>query len=148
MTRTFTSSTALLFAAVFITGCWGEPRPDGMPRLYPVSIIVTQEGVPLEEASVTLIPEDPANARWGPMGMTDGSGVAVMRTDGKYAGAPLGTYKVVVSKMEIIDPPPGTPGESRAVHHVPQQYGSIADTPLRIEITAAGRTYPVEVPKL
>ena len=148
MTRTFTSFAALLLAVSFIVGCGGEPRPAGMPRLYSASIVVTQGGEPLEGASVTLTPEDPENARWGPMGTTDGSGVAVLRTDGKYAGAPLGAYKVVVSKLQIIDPPPGTPGESRGVNHVPSQYASIADTPLRVEITAKGRTYPVEVEEI
>ena len=147
MNRTFTSFITLLLAAFVVVGCGGEPRPDGLPKLYPASVMITQEGVPLADASVMLIPEDPSNARWGPMGMTDDTGVAVMRVDGKYAGAPLGTYRVVVEKREIIDPPPGTAGESRMVQHVPAQYGSIADTPLRIEIIASERTYTVEVRK-
>ena len=134
-----------------------------MPRLYPASITVTQEGVPLEEAMVQLIPEDQANARWGPAGTTDASGVAVLQTNGKYKGAPLGKYKVIVSKM-WTEPHPKPElsgaksreelGEYLAIartlktyNMVEPQYGSINDTPLNLEITAKGKTYPVDAGK-
>jgi len=164
MTRTFASFTALLLAACFIIGCGGDPRPAGMPRLYPVSIVVIQDGAPLTNATVQLIPEDEANSRWGPMGMTNASGVAAMRTNARYDGAPLGTYKVVVSKTEM-EPHPNPDwanlsqddpeywrnariAESlRPVHFVGEQYGSVVDTPLRVEITARERIYEVEVGK-
>jgi hypothetical protein len=94
MNRTFTT---LLLAVLFVSGC-GEPRPAGMPKLYPASIIVTFEGEPFDGATVQLMPEDAAIARWGPIGQTNSSGVAVLRTDGKYNGAPLGNYKILVSK--------------------------------------------------
>ena len=141
MIRTLASFTMLLIALFIIVGCGGEQRPDGMPRLYPAAITVMQGGSPLAEASVVLFPEDSANERWAPMGTTDASGVAVLRVDGRYEGAPLGTYKVTVSKLEIID----GPGESRAVQHVPSQYGSLEDSPLRVEIIAGERNYTLEV---
>jgi len=109
-----------------------------------------------------MIAEDEANARWGPMGTTDASGVAMMRTNARYNGAPLGAYKVIVSKLEDTPHPhpewAGLP-ESDPNHWryveiaqrlvpvevVAPQYTSITDTPLRVEITAQGRTYEVAI---
>jgi len=141
-----------------MTGC-GERLPAGMPRLYPASITVTQEGTPLAGALVQLIPEDPANAAWGPGGTTNQSGVVVLRTNGAYLGAPLGTYKVTVSKTEMEPHPnPELRGGSeedlrrslailrtlRTYSYVEPQYGSIRYTPLRIEITARERNYTID----
>ena len=163
MNRTFTLFTLLLFASflvtVPITGC-SENLPADMPKLYPASVIVTQEGKPLAGAMVQLIPDDPANSSWGPGGTTDASGVVVLQTNGKYKGAPLGKYKVTVSKR-VKDPHPnpelaGGPEFRRYLaidrnlktySYVEPQYGSIAETPLSIEVTAKGKTYTVDAGK-
>jgi len=156
-------SILLLLATVLMTGC-GEKLPPGMPKLYPVIVTVTQEGTPLAGAIVQLIPEDPAHAAWGPGGMTDASGVAVLRTNGPYKGAPLGKYKVVVTKSEIESPPsppPRGPGVTRedvgryqallnrlkAYNYVETQYGSATDTPLEVEITAKVKNYTFDAGK-
>lgn len=146
-----------------MTGC-GEKLPIGMPRLYPASVTIMQEGTPLAGAVVQLIPEDSANAQWGPGGMTDASGVAELRTNGPYKGAPLGTYKVVVSRSES-DPHPHpeltAPGASRedlgkymaigmrlkVYTYVESKYGSVETTPLRVEITAKGKNYTIDAGK-
>ena len=161
MNRTFASLITLLLMAFLMTGCWGEPRPAGMPKLYPASIVVTQEGTPLEGASVQLFPEDSANSQWGPGGMTDASGVAELRTNGKYPGAPLGSYKVVVTKHgfephphpEWADLPESDPNRwkylqiqegLKAFELVETKYSLLKETPLRVEITAKEKTYPVD----
>ena len=164
MKRPFASFIILSLVALLLTGCGGEPRPAGMPKLYPVSITVLQEGTPLAGATVTLVSETPELARWGPMGVTDANGVAIMRTNGRYEGAPLGTFKIVVSKMER-EPHPNPewanlPREDpnsqkydaielrlKAFNYIEPQYSSIADTPLVIEITAKLKTYMVDAGK-
>jgi len=164
MTRTFTSLTTLFLAVSFIAGCGGQPFPEGMPRLYPASIEVTQEGAPLEGAVVTLVSEDAELVRWGPTGITDASGVVVLQTNGLYRGAPLGTYKVIVTKItrephpnpELGEAKMGSPdyqrytqleNTRRTFHHVEAQYGSIENTPLTVEVTAGQRTYSVDAGK-
>lgn len=164
MARTFTLFSALLLAVSLIVGCVGEPRPAGMPRLYPVSITVTQEGEPLEGALLQLFAEDSANARWGPSGVSNSSGVATLFTEGKYKGVPLGEFKVVVTKSERephphpewADLPYGDPNFQRygaisrglkTFNYVELQYGSVADTPLSIDITAGKKTYTIDVGK-
>ena len=151
----------LLLAVLFALGC-GDPRPAGMPKLYPASMVVTLEGQPLEGAMILLHPEDAANAPWGPAGQTDSSGIAELRTNARYDGAPLGEYKVVVTKI-VMPPhphpewenlPEGDPNRRkyiaiqdtlRPIEIVDPKYGMVSDTPLRVEITAKGKTYPVEV---
>ena len=161
MNRTFFCLIALLLPALLMTGC-GESLPAGMPRLYSASILVTQEGEPLAGALVMLLAEDEDLTQWGPGGVTDASGVAQLQTNGRYKGAPLGTYKVAVTKRETephpnpewANLPDGDPNFRRFVEignrlrtydYIETQYGSIIDTPLRVEITARQRAHTVDV---
>ena len=98
-------------------GCGGERLPDGMPRLYPATVTVMQDGKPLPEARVTMMNTDPA-VNWPTGGTTDNNGVIRLMTMGRYSGAPAGTYRVYVSKIEMpeipdilrSDPPTGPEG--------------------------------------
>ena len=161
MNRTLTSLITLSLVSVMTTGC-GESLPPGMPKLYPTSITVIQEGEPLEGAMVLLIPEDASLNDWGPGGITNASGVAVMLTNGQYRGAPLGKYKVTVTKTERephphpewANLPMNDPNfrqflrisESlKAYNHVELNFGSRDRTPLQVEVTAGQRTHSVDV---
>lgn len=152
-----------LLAVSFFTGC-GEKLPDGIPKLYPTWITVTQEGEPIGEALVQLIPEDDALMQWGPSGITDASGVAKMKTNAKYDGAPLGKYKVTVIKRErephpnpeLASFPNGDPNYqkyvaiARTLKHfdlVEPHFGSVAKSPLRLEVTAGQKDHTVDVGK-
>ena len=160
MKRTFLSLITLLLAIFLLPGC-GESLPDGMPRLYPASIAVVQEGTPLEGAIVQLIPENEDHSAWVPTGTTDAQGVAVLQTNGRFAGAPLGSYRVTVTKREqephphpeLAAYPPGDPNHQRfveigrnlrAFNLVAPIYSSVVDTPLRVEIVAGQRNYEVD----
>ncbi|MDO5553211.1 MAG: hypothetical protein Q4G68_05580 [Planctomycetia bacterium] len=70
----------ILFCLPFMTGCFQEPRPDGLPKLYPMSIKITQEGTPLTDASVGLISSDPELQRWPAGANTDANGIAKIFT--------------------------------------------------------------------
>ncbi|MDO5582160.1 MAG: carboxypeptidase regulatory-like domain-containing protein [Planctomycetia bacterium] len=94
----------LLFAVGMCTGC-GEKQPEGLPELSPCTITITQEGSPLAQATVLLIPQDPSLKDWSMGGTTDANGKALIRTHGQYNGIPVGEYIVVVNKEERTDDP-------------------------------------------
>jgi len=89
----------VMFGLCILSGCEQKKRPDGMPALFPCSITVTQKDQPLEGALVRLMPES-GSFEWTIGGKSDASGVAKITTHGEYAGAPAGTFKVLVSKIE------------------------------------------------
>ena len=98
MLRSCFAVSALLLTLTFLTGCTGEKKPDGFPPVYPTTIIVTQEGQPLAEATVLLCAESEALQKWSVAGQTDATGAANVITYGKFPGAPAGDFTVVVTK--------------------------------------------------
>jgi hypothetical protein len=89
-------SCALILAASF--GCTKKnARPADLPEdMSPCSITITQDGTPVEGATVALEYETPV--KYQTSGTTDAKGVAIMMTYG-HAGAQQGTAKVLVSKL-------------------------------------------------
>ena len=85
---------ALLFLSI---GC-SEKLPPDLPKLYPTSLTVIQDGKPLEGATVQLLPKD-SNSRWAASGRTNASGKVEFFTEGRYRGVPEGDYQVTVSKV-------------------------------------------------
>jgi hypothetical protein len=86
---------------LFLSGCGKVELPDGMPKPYPVTITITQEGKALEKVSVLLVSDDIALGQWTAGGESNASGKAVIQTLGKYSGVVPGKYKVVLRKREI-----------------------------------------------
>ncbi len=93
---------ALLFAlSLFLAplyGCVGEKTPPDMPKLQPTTVTIKQEGAPVADANVQLVKKDDLNYKWLAGGRTDANGVCVVKTMGKYNGAPEGDFQVVVYK--------------------------------------------------
>jgi hypothetical protein len=87
----------------FCVSCGGDLRPEGMPKLYPATVTVLQENKGLDNAIVTLINEDTTQSKWLVGGRTNSSGTCNILTQGKFNGAPLGKYKVLVTKTEKIE---------------------------------------------
>jgi len=94
----------LLVLLIAVIGCSGAPRPAGLPKLYPVTLTIQQEGQPLSGTMVQLVPQNPS--QWGSGGTTDAQGRVNIRTHGQYDGAPEGTYAVVLTKQETLYPMP------------------------------------------
>jgi hypothetical protein len=130
----------LLLVLILAAGC-GEPKPAGLPRLTPVALTFTQDGVPCGEASVHLIPA--GESPWAVGGSTSASGTVVFRTHGKYAGVPAGKYKITVTKNEtewkgeapkenrgMYDPVP----ESIVYDAVDTKFADAETTPLELEV--------------
>ncbi|MGI5832264.1 MAG: carboxypeptidase-like regulatory domain-containing protein [Thermoguttaceae bacterium] len=135
------SLTVLLATA--ITAC-KPTRPKGCPKLYPCTIRIVQDGSPLEGATVALFSDDPEIAKWPINSRTDANGEVKLMTQ-TFPGAPLGTYKVTISKQETIDI--GNPLEGilpRVTQRVDAQFLSKDQTPATVEVVK-GMTEPVEI---
>ena len=150
-------------ALTAVVGCGGPKKPADLPELYPVKVTVIQDGQPLEGASVML--NDPElKIRFTMGGKTDAKGVAVIKTDAQFAGAPVGKFKVTVSKEDIPElpadlqgPPPTDPGElaefnAKLAEHsgsacdtVDLQFKKMGSTPADIEVTTSGAETTVDV---
>ncbi|TWU18123.1 hypothetical protein Poly21_02780 [Allorhodopirellula heiligendammensis] len=135
--RLFSYLTLLL---CITSGCSTDDRPEGLPDLQPLVVKVLQSGSPLAGASVRLIPNDATNP-WALGGTTDDNGEAAIQTNGKYSGAPLGEYRVTVSKLQSDTPATASDDPSGAVEGktfqlVDLAYQSQQKTPSTISVTA------------
>ena len=84
---------------LFVVGCGGPKKPDGMPALHKTTLTLTQDGAPLAGASVSLVPVTGAML-WPAGGITDAKGTVNIRTMTQFDGAPEGSYKITVIKTE------------------------------------------------
>jgi uncharacterized protein (DUF779 family) len=126
----------LILLGLGLFGCC-ENRPDGLPKLYPVSLQFTQDGVPCGGASAHLVPQD--EMLWAIGGSTDVTGTVVFKTHGKFAGVPAGKYKITVSKIEReeVGSTPKSMYESQEIvlyDLIDQVYSYPKMTPLEIEV--------------
>lgn len=151
MNRHFVVISAFTLLSVVFAGCSSESLPADLPQLTRCQIKITQEGSPLEGATVTLHSLD-GMRQWGAGGLSNAAGIAEIYTNGRYPGAPAGKYKVVVSKIETDPsqlppaPPQNDPGypawHQKAESEVRQSYSVIekkftepGSTPHEIDIT-------------
>ena len=115
-------------------GC-SEERPDGMPPLYKVTLQFHQEGTPLGEASIRLIPQ--FDSPWTVGGSTNTKGEVRLKTHGKYDGVPAGKYKICVNKFVSEGELPQIGVYTPPMKHfnfVEPQYTQSKETPLEIEV--------------
>jgi len=102
----------LCLSLVCFSGCGGKQKPTDLPPLFPVKITVIQDGKPLEKAVVSLS-ADGTKVRFTIGGITDQNGVATLKTDGEWPGAPAGKYKICINKTVVPEPDPGEDALSR-----------------------------------
>ena len=147
----------LLLSLFCFSGCGGKKKPSDLPPLYPVKITVLQDGNPLDDATVNLI-ADGTNVRFTTAAVTDKNGVATIKTDFDWPGAPAGKYKVCVSK--IVRPPEDSADASLSYEERRSQAGARdaqtkslvnskylrpTSTDLSIEVTTNGATETFDV---
>lgn len=135
---------AVLFCGLILSGCDRKNPPDGMPELFPVTVTITQDGGPLADAAVELVPDD--ENLWGAGGRTNGSGKATIHTRGVYSGASPGTYKVYVTKKETVEIPGGN-GSTEDWSFVELDYASPTKTPLSLQVGSNGAKASFDVGK-
>ncbi|MDO5553821.1 MAG: hypothetical protein Q4G68_08665 [Planctomycetia bacterium] len=140
-----TRFSILFLAMIILFGCKGEKRPEGFPKLYPCSIRVTQDNEPLANANLILYADTDEYDRWSVGGTTNEQGVATIVTNGKFTGAPQGSFTVVITKesQEKRDvAPSGSPEPEfvfgKACRLVAKDYGAKETSPARV--TVKGRT--------
>ncbi|MGL6195669.1 MAG: carboxypeptidase-like regulatory domain-containing protein [Thermoguttaceae bacterium] len=128
---------AFLLLPTFI-GC-GPKVPADMPKLYPCTVVITQDNQPLEGAVVTLFHQDPSLQKWTAGGLTDVSGKVVLKTQGRYDGVAEGDYKVTVTKTEVepgillnAETEEAIPGKTWTL--VEPTYGNVAFTTLKLNV--------------
>ncbi|MDR1383480.1 MAG: hypothetical protein LBJ67_06500 [Planctomycetaceae bacterium] len=143
------------------SGC-GCTLPSDLPKLYPTTIKIIQDGQELSDASVTIMPVD--GSAWYASAKTDTQGNATLLTQGQYPGTATGKYKVTVSKREITqskitipDPNTDPTGHVKALEQankealefnlVDLKYSSANTTPEEIEITSAKNEKTIDVGK-
>jgi hypothetical protein len=131
----------ILSAVFYFCGC-APSLPKGMPPLYPCTITLTQEGVPLEGASVALIPED-TTLTFVFAGATTSAGNVEMYSHGKHRGVPAGKYKLIVTKndKEIQNE------KIWEVSLVDIQYTTPDKSPLQVEIAKKKNKFDFELGK-
>jgi hypothetical protein len=141
----------LIFCCGFsgVIGCSdGNPKkPEGFPTLYPVTLILTQEGKPLTETTVTLIVQD-QSTKWGTSGFSNTEGKIELKTAG-FIGVPASKYKVVITKTvsEGIPTTPDESGDPKTYTLVEKIYTDPNTTPLTLEITPETKDVTLEVGK-
>ena len=94
---------AFAVSLAFAVGCGGQKTPPDMPKLQPTTIVITQEGAPVEGASVQLVKPDDLNYKWLAGGLTDAQGRCEIKTHGQYKGAPEGEFAVIVYKTTVAE---------------------------------------------
>lgn len=133
------AATALCVAATLAScGCGGKKKPEGMPKLVPCEVKITQEGAPLEGAVVSFYSD---SSTWGVSGTTDAVGVAEMHTYGDFRGSPEGTFKVTVEKSvldaggeDLANLSPSAIPNVRAIECVDVKYKTKDSTDLTIDV--------------
>jgi hypothetical protein len=127
---------------ILLGGCSKGDRPADLPKLYQHSLTIIQDGTPLEDAKVFLLPSD--GSKWNASGTTDKNGVAVLYTQGLYKGVTEGTYKLSVQKTILETTKKSSSGYvSEDVSNSTDSFYSLIDmkyidmqnTPLEIVIT-------------
>jgi hypothetical protein len=99
----------LALSALLCVSC--SSQKADVPKTYSASIKITQNGTPVEGATVTLVPKE-ATGR-GASGLTNASGVAQMALPGLTEGVVPGDYWVGVSKVK---------GEAADASMTPEQF--------------------------
>jgi len=139
--------TFILLFLVTLIGCTKTNVPDGFPKLVSVTLTLTQDGMPLSGAIVSLA----GDSQFSVGGVTDDKGNVILYTHGQHKGAPLGKFKVRIAKTESDSAPPeplpGTPEHDAWMKEmekrpppktytlVEKQYTQAETTPLELDVT-------------
>ncbi len=134
---------AAVFALGISSGCGG--RDPNLPPLVPVDGAVTLDGQPLEGAYVQFHPVGDTRGT-GAAANTDAEGRYELIAPDRSKGAPVGQYRVVISKLVMPDGSPYSaadglaPMDSPAREMVPDRYSDFDQTVLTVTVPAEGGT--------
>ena len=127
-----------------LSGC-GEGRDPNLPDLVPVSGTITIDDKPATNTTISFIPSG-ETVGTGSGGATDAEGKYTLRTAHDGVGAPVGQYKVVISKLKRkdgsdfpLDSPEG-PMDAGADESLPPKYSDAEQTQLTATVPDGGGT--------
>ncbi|MFO0927392.1 MAG: hypothetical protein U0736_10180 [Gemmataceae bacterium] len=140
----------LAFALIAVVGC--GPRP---PAVVPVEGRVLLDGRPLPHAEVQFLPElRDFGAELNSTGVTDATGRFRLRCLYRSQdGAAVARHRVLVTEAAMPDALRSPAGQGRYAQHlrglanrpIPPVYGSVAATPLRVDVTPARTEYEIRL---
>jgi hypothetical protein len=142
-----TAALALaLGVAVFLPGC--APKP---PALVPVEGTVYLDGEPLPLAQIEFVPElKDFGAEYTSTAVTDEKGHFVLQCSLGQPGAAVATHRVVVT--EHVPDEIRTNQTKQAEYlakqknrPIPDQYGVLVKSPLRVEVKSGQATYDLQL---
>jgi hypothetical protein len=133
----------LVSCVIFFSGCGNSTSPSDLPKLYSCKITLTQEGKPLEGATVTMVSKTPS--KYGVSSATTNvSGTAVMRTY-SFDGVPVGEYGITIEKIGIEDAKEGKTPEGNPIQiggkiysYVDASFGDTSNPPFSVTVTEKG----------
>ncbi len=130
MKRNFAFVAAILCLCAIVCGCSkGPKKPADLPKLNPTTVTVTyDDGTPVDGATVAFLASQTGGRTWNLTGVTDASGKLTLMTDGNWAGAPAGDYRVIVTKeiseMEKATEAGGSETLKGITRYVAQKYNN------------------------
>jgi hypothetical protein len=120
----------LLISVTIIAGCKDNSKPVDLPKLYPCTVTIMQDGKPCAAAIIEFLPAD-SSVKYHAVSLTGEDGRVSMSTYG-HSGVPVGKFKVIVDNSL-------RPAKSADTYQrVEAKYSSAETTPLEIEITGKG----------
>ncbi len=120
--------TALTMVAVLVaSGC-------GTPEVRSIAGVVTLDGVPVDLATITFVPEESTSR--GGIGRTDAEGKFDLTTDGQD-GLEDGQYRVIITKMALGKPGQSVPAAGSSA--VPAIYQNPDTTPIKVTLPLQGK---------
>jgi hypothetical protein len=150
MIRSVFGAVAIVAAALFLTGCHSSPPP-----IVPAEGVVLINDQPLPNAQVQFVPmAQGLGTEYIATGTTDENGRFTLSCKGQ-AGACACENRVTVSNASPPEKARGQSGEAQAEltrytaslknRPIPDQYDSVARTPLVIKVTASQAEYKLEL---
>jgi hypothetical protein len=138
---------SVVWVALVLAGCGRDPN---LVDLVPVTGTITIDGNPATNTTIQFIPTG-STASTSSGGATDSSGKYQLRTAHNGTGAPVGDYRVVISKYTRkdgsdfpLDSPEG-PMDAGADESLPAKYSDAGQTGLTANVPAGGGTIDFEL---
>ena len=144
MTYSFRQSLAMLILLVatgLFLGCSSKANDKwtrGRPPVYPATGQITYNGEPVAEAVVTFQPVDETGR--GGSAVTDSEGFFEAQTFDPGDGLTVGTHRVAVHKVQLVDASGNVvteirePGGLREKSLVPKRYANFEKSKLEVTI--------------
>jgi hypothetical protein len=132
---------------ICLVGCGGGSTESAL-EVFPVKGTVTVDGEALQSVTVFFDPQEGTKGT-GAGGVTDASGnFSILYRDDRE-GIPVGTYKVLFSRLVQPDgspiPQDATAADVGAVNSLPAKYNDPAETPVTATVTNKNEPFKFEL---